>query len=508
METFTLAAISLLISVSLLIRKKKTPLYSWFSALCLALFFLESGTFFSGVFSSPFWTAVHYMGALAIPPFCVAFSRYFFNNRPFLPKKVIVLTGLGSALILAAFISPFSAWIPYLSQIPYWYIGLILVYCCGILYYSIRHKVPEADRMRTLYVLIACIIAAALSVSDLFAAFGYAAPRLSAMAVSALLYFILIVITHPELPELYEIMGRALLMFIIILFTAIIFVVMIGFFGSGELPPLNTILVASLIIVIASEPFKMVLKNVFDYFFPENHTVFASLYAFDKELEREKSMLLDEMATGLAHEIRNPLGSIKGAAQVLRGEANEGNQKLLNVIIEEVDRLNGAVSQFLDYAKPYTLNLKPHAVEPLIQKSISLIKANNLSDNVRIETDFHPELPPVQIDPEQMIQVILNIAINAIDAMPDGGVLSFRTARVENEEERGAVAISIRDMGKGIRKEDMKNIFKPFFTTKKRGVGLGLAICQRIVKRHGGRIRVKSIPGQGSVFYIRLNSAL
>jgi two-component system, NtrC family, sensor histidine kinase HydH len=507
METFTLGAISLTIAISLLIRRKSSPLYVWFSALCLALFLMEIGSFFFDIFAVPFWAAVHFLGALAIPPFCVAFSRYFLNNRPFLPKMAILLTSIGSVIILASFLLPVSQWFSYLPLVPSSYIGCILVYFLGVLLYSMKHKVPEADRTRTRYVLIACIVAAALSLSDLLAFFGYNFPRLSAMAVSALLYFILIVITHSELPEMYEIMARALLMFIIVLFTALAFVIVVGLFWRGELPPLSTILVASLIIVIANEPFKMVLKKLFDYFFPDNKGVFASLYAFDKELEREKSMLLEEMATGLAHEIRNPLGSIKGAAQYLKGDANAENQKMLNVIIEEVDRLNGAVSKFLDYARPYTLNLKPQPLDPLIQKAISLIQANHASENVMIESELAHDMPLVNIDAEQMIQVILNISINAIQAMPEGGVLSFRTARVENAE-GGAVALSIRDTGQGIGPEEMKNIFKPFFTTKKRGVGLGLALCQRIVRKHGGRIRVKSIPGQGSIFYIRLPSAV
>lgn len=504
MEAFTLAAISLTIAVSLLIRKKKNPLYAWFSALCIALFFFEVGSFFSGATEGGFWAVIHYMGALAIPPFCIAFSRYFLNNRPFLPKTAIALASIGSLVIALAFLTPLSRWIPNLSLIPYYYIGLTLVYCCGILFYSIRYKVPETDKKRTAYVLIACLIAGFLSLFDLLAMAGVGIPDLAAMAVSALLYFILIVITHSELPELYEIMARAFLMFILIVFAAIIFLVIIGLFW-GTLPPLNTVLVASLIIVVTMDPFKMVLKKIFDYFFPDNKEVFASFYAFDKELEREKSTLLEEMATGLAHEIRNPLGSIKGAAQFLRAEANVENQKFLNVIIEEVDRLNGAVSQFLDYAKPYTLNLKPQRIEPVVEKAISLIRASRLSEAVAIETEFHPDLPLANIDAEQMIQVILNIAINAIDAMPEGGSLNFRTTRIEGDD-GGAIALSIRDTGRGIAKEDMKNIFKPFFTTKKRGVGLGLAICHRIIRKHGGLIRVKSIPGQGSVFYIRLSA--
>ncbi len=105
-----------------------------------------------------------------------------------------------------------------------------------------------------------------------------------------------------------------------------------------------------------------------------------------------------------------------------------------------------------------------------------------------------------------MLQVMINISLNAIEAMPEGGSLSFRTSKIESSAGL-AVGISIRDTGLGISPEDIKNIFKPFYTTKERGVGLGLAICQRIIKGHGGTIRVKSIPGQGSIFFIRLNVA-
>ena len=123
-----------------------------------------------------------------------------------------------------------------------------------------------------------------------------------------------------------------------------------------------------------------------------------------------------------------------------------------------------------------------------------------------LEADLHPDLPSIPADAEQLIQVILNIAYNAVEAMGGKGVLSFRTSRIENEEET-AVGIYIRDTGPGIAKKDLKQIFKPFFTTKERGVGLGLSICQRIIKDHGGYIRVKSIPGKGTIFFIRLGAA-
>jgi signal transduction histidine kinase len=227
----------------------------------------------------------------------------------------------------------------------------------------------------------------------------------------------------------------------------------------------------------------------------------------DEKLEKEKSLLLEEMAPVLAHEIRNPLGSIKGAAQYLRSESNTGeNQRLLDVIIEEVDRLNSVVSQFLNYAKPYTITLKTQDVNQVIEKAIAIVKASDRLGNISIEKELRSDLPMVAIDAEQLVQVILNISFNAIEAMPAGGTLIFRTSKIESGD-GGAVGISIRDTGTGIKKEGMKNIFKPFFTTKERGVGLGLAICQKIIKNHGGYIRVKSIPHQGSIFYIRLEVA-
>jgi signal transduction histidine kinase len=123
-----------------------------------------------------------------------------------------------------------------------------------------------------------------------------------------------------------------------------------------------------------------------------------------------------------------------------------------------------------------------------------------------IEEELRPDLPPVQIDAEQLIQVILNIAYNAIEAMPDGGRLIFRTLKIAGDTGE-AIGLSIRDTGKGMKREDIKSIFKPFFTTKERGVGLGLAICQRIIKNHNGRLKVKSILGQGSIFYVRIDAA-
>ena len=506
METFILATVSLIISIALIINKKKIPAHLYFAFLCLALFFDKGGAFFYGILNNDFWKVLKNLGLIAIPPCSVNFIRSLLHEQTFLSRRDVISTTVFSIFLGMTFFSPLRNW-TYLETFLLIYTGSILLVCYIALISFIRKRPMGVERTRMVYLSVACAVTAVLSAFDILYYYGYSFPPVSNLFISILLYFVLILITHPRLPELHELMARALFVSIITLFATVTIVLIIGLFGKGESPPFTLILLASFIIVIATEPFKLVLKMIFSHVYPEGKDIFTSLYALDEKLEREKSLLLEEMAPVLAHEIRNPLGSIKGAAQYLRSESNTTeNQKLIDVIIEEADRLNSVVSQFLNYAKPYILNLKMQDVNQIIEKAISIINASPRLDNIVVEKELRPDLPPMYVDAEQLVQVILNIAFNAIEAMEAGGTLIFRTSKIDSSDGE-AVGISIRDTGKGIRKEEMKNIFKPFFTTKERGVGLGLAICQRIIKNHGGHIKVKSIPMQGSIFYIRLGIA-
>jgi signal transduction histidine kinase len=423
-----------------------------------------------------------------------------------LSKRDIISTTVFSIFLFMTFFSPLYEW-AYLETFLLIYTGSTLLICYVALISFIIKRPMGVERTRMVYLSVACAATAVLSAFDMLYYYGYFVPPISNLFIAILLYFVLIIITHPRLPELHELMARALILSIITLFATVTIALILGLFGKGENPPFTLVLLASFIIVIATEPFKLVLKAIFSHIYPEGKDIFTSLYALDEKLEREKSLLLEEMAPVLAHEIRNPLGSIKGAAQYLRSESNTSeNQKLIDVIIEEADRLNSVVSQFLNYAKPYTLNLKMQDVNQIIEKAISVIEASPRLDNIVIEKELRPDIPLIAVDSEQLVQVILNIAFNAIEAMQAEGTLIFRTSKIESGDGE-AVGISIRDTGKGIKKEEMKNIFKPFFTTKERGVGLGLAICQRIIRNHGGHIKVKSLPMQGSIFYIRLGVA-
>jgi two-component system, NtrC family, sensor histidine kinase HydH len=504
MELFILAAVSLTIAVSLLIKKEKDAVQVSLALLCLALFLHKGGTFFNSIFEDPFWRVMSLVGFLFLPPLLVEFSRNMLSGKTFLSRKEVAAAAVLSLLWAVAFFTPFarSAWF---EDALLAYLFLVILYCFAALLLFIRGRAPGVERTRMVYVAMACAITAVVSLLDIFYYMGFRFPPVSNLALAGLLYFVLIIILHPRLPELYEIMVRGLVVSVVTLFATSVFFFILGLFGTITPVYFTHVLTASFIIVISYDPFRVIMKKVFNYFFPEAKDIFSSIYGFDQELEKEKSQLLEEMATALAHEIRNPLGSIKGAGQYLRSETdNAENQKLLDVIIEETDRLNNVVTQFMNYAKPYAVNPKMYNVNGIIEKAVTVIRASELPAGIRIETELNPDLPEVCVDGEQMKQIILNIAFNGIEAMPDGGTLTIRTTRIESEEGE-AVGISIRDTGKGMSGEDLQNIFKPFFTTKERGVGLGLSICQRIAKNNNGSIRAKSIPGQGSIFYIRLN---
>jgi len=238
---------------------------------------------------------------------------------------------------------------------------------------------------------------------------------------------------------------------------------------------------------------------------------------YEQRRERDRLAAVGEMAAGMAHEIRNPLGAIKGAAQCLdpAGLPKE-SEEFVNVIIEEVDRLNRVVAAFLEYARPYRGNPEPTAVNAVVSGTLKLISRDPVPANVVFEQHLAADLPPVNVDPEQLKQILLNLIQNAVQAMPNGGTITvstiLSTARRADFSGSGGprlidaehVLVRVRDTGDGIRTEDLPRIFVPFFTTKPTGTGLGLALSQRMVENANGRLEVSSRPSEGATFTVRL----
>lgn len=504
METFALAAVSLTISISLLIKRKKDPLHRSYALLCLALALAKFSLFFHQAVGHELLRMGHIAGMIVLCPLLVAFARRLMAGGETLLTESTPWYTVAGGVIVAAVVFSFKDNEVLVRIMLYAYLMVVMAWCFAALLISVLQG-DGIRKKRLSYVAIAVTVAVLFSVSDVLRQFGFATPILSEIAFAVLIYFVLIVIVYPKLPEFYEILARALIIFVLVLFVTGVFYAVVQAFGRGSaLPDLKLVLMASFMVVIFIDPVKLLLKRTVSHLFFEGRTAFTSLFALDDEMEREKSAFLEEMARGLAHEIRNPLGSIKGAAQYLKSESGSPEtEQLLEVIAEEVDRLERVVSRFLSFANPYTVNLVPRDINTLVERALELIRRDKLPKDISIETNLSQDLPPVEIDEEKFMQVVFNLVLNALEAMPDGGTLTLSSSLLEDERMR-AVKLTVEDTGVGIRKEHMKQLFKPFFTTKKEGTGLGLAICRKIVGEHGGYIRVSSQSGKGTRFHVVL----
>lgn len=214
----------------------------------------------------------------------------------------------------------------------------------------------------------------------------------------------------------------------------------------------------------------------------------------------ERLAALGRLAAGVAHEIRNPLSSIKGFADILGRKVNDDSGRhIAEVMGHEVERLNRVISELLDFARPIELSRGPYPLKALVAHSLSLIETDARERGIVLDSRVDPEDLEAAIDPDRFSQILLNLYLNALQAMGRDGRLS-----VEASASDGTVTLEVRDTGPGIAPEDAARVFDPYFTTKSSGVGLGLAIVHKLVEAHGGEIRVSSRPGSGASFIIRL----
>jgi len=229
----------------------------------------------------------------------------------------------------------------------------------------------------------------------------------------------------------------------------------------------------------------------------------ADLRKTEAQLIRsEKLAALGQLAAGIAHEIRNPLTSINILIHSLTKNfpSEDSHREDLNVIEEEIERINEILDRFLRFAKPAPPLLERTEVASIFEETLQLIRPRMEKQRVHVQKEFQ-DLPMILMDREQMKQVALNLLLNAVQAMPRGGTLMLRG---RNSKDGQWITISIQDSGVGIPNEDMNKLFDPFFSTKEGGIGLGLSIAHRIIDQHHGKIEVESDPGEGTLFTIWL----
>ncbi|MFQ6041916.1 MAG: nitrogen regulation protein NR(II) [Candidatus Poribacteria bacterium] len=212
---------------------------------------------------------------------------------------------------------------------------------------------------------------------------------------------------------------------------------------------------------------------------------------------------IGRLASVVAHEIRNPLSSIRGFTQYFAAQFRDGTdeRKYAKVMINEIDRLNRIIEELLDYSRPLTLDRRETSVQTILNHTIQLIQSDADEQGVRIAHEFPADMPFIWVDSERIVQALLNVCLNAIAAMEDGGAL---TITVQMSKDGDTVEIVIADTGGGIAEEDLPKVFDPFFTTKSSGTGLGLAVVRKIIDYHEGSISIKSRLGKGTTVTIGL----
>jgi len=231
------------------------------------------------------------------------------------------------------------------------------------------------------------------------------------------------------------------------------------------------------------------------------------IYHFNQMERADRLASIGEMAAGIAHEIKNPLTGIASAITIINDDfsASDPRKEILGEVLEQVKRMDKTVNDLLFFGRPTDPDPVCTDLNTVLRKTLIFASQHRGSKGGAIEKvlDLQKNIPPVYVDPKQIQQVFLNLILNAIQAMQSGGVLTIKTALIQDESQQW-VTVSISDTGQGIPAQILGKIFTPFFTTKAQGTGLGLAICHKLVEQQGGTIRVESEDGKGTVFYIEL----
>jgi signal transduction histidine kinase len=226
------------------------------------------------------------------------------------------------------------------------------------------------------------------------------------------------------------------------------------------------------------------------------------LFQTEEQLRRaDRLSALGELSAGMAHEIRNPLGSIKGAVEILKDDysPDEPKYEFIRILLKETDRLNCILQEFLGFARPKQPEFQQADVNEALESVLTLTAQEARKAGVAVQKRLDASIGRRSLDAGMLRQAFLNLVLNAIQAMPAGGVLT-----VESVLRDGLIEIRIADTGVGLSEELRKKLFSPFFTTKKNGTGLGLAITYRIIENHRGRIDVASEPGKGTTFTVKI----
>ncbi len=457
--------------------------------LCIALFVWDIAECALLVLGPGQWRYIRLIGSSLAPAFLWHFVLVFVHRERSLRRWLAALYAATAAFTLMTAGALFSATLARYVDGKGWNITYLvtlfpfLVWSFLLVDRRRREVETPVERNAANFVAVGIAVGAFTGLTELTAILLPAVPRLGHVGSALCTLVLAVAILRHRLLERETPVRQILFVFLLAVSAAVVLALL-----YTNLPPgwnFYLVLLAVLAVTVLAV-WRLLLLRLYE------------------QAERRKRLaIIGSMAAGVAHEIKNPLAAIKGAAQFVQKELEGADGKAeardyLGLLVGEVDRLNGVVESFLTYARP----LEPRRQDVLLHEllaGIARLQVPSLPPGVRIETALDPQIPPVPADPALLTQAVTNVLRNAIEAMPEGGTVALRTRRVVTAW-RSYAAVEISDTGPGIPREDLERVFHPFFTTKSKGTGLGLPIARRIVESHGGDVAVENVAPRGCRF--------
>jgi signal transduction histidine kinase len=459
--------------------------------------------------SALLWMKIGHIGVITIPVFFLHFSCRFFEK---INKIVIIAAYLSTVFFLVVLLSnSFISSMKFIFHSFYYTTSPSLIYSIffwmwvsSVVYafyvaFSNIHNVSENKRNQMKYFLIITSVAYIGGIGNFLPIFGIMIYPYGNFAITLFIVITTYIILKYNLLDVNIVIRRSLIYSLLV--TAITLIFLICVLISERLfhqiihyqNIATSITMASLIALIFT-PLKDWIQSLVD-------RSFFKATPIEMANQNEKLKTVAILASGLAHEIKNPLTPIKTFSEQLPYRLNDKEflLKFSRIINKEVDRIDNLVQELLSFAKPSPLHLTKVNIHQLLAQILDFLNNETIRHKIKLNTSFENKNILISIDPKQIKQAFLNIFLNAIDAMPNGGTLTISTW-----ETKQCFIITISDTGYGIEANDLSHIFDPFFSKKDHGTGLGLSITHEIIKNHNGKIFAESKLGEGTTFRIEL----
>ncbi|MDD4179425.1 MAG: ATP-binding protein [Candidatus Margulisbacteria bacterium] len=496
------------------------------SAWCFGQFMGET---VSGKEAVLFWTRCNLGAAVLVPVlylhFILAFIERVKVNRPLLfgayvAAALFLLLDLTPLFVAGVAPRPGYRFYPVPgAAYPFFALYLLTLFSVGFMKLTAYLRRSLGDRRNQVkYVFIGSLIGFAGGATAFFPVFNINLPVVSQFALPLYIAIAVYAIVVHKLLDINVVIREGLSYSVLTVIFAGFYALMILaanrlFRGLAGLNEIMTILIVVFVSVAVFQPLKNLVQGLIDRLFYRGEYFYqqkiADLSAENLKLYREllqadKLAALGTIAAGMAHEIKNPLASIKGLTQVLPENLDDKEfiSKYTEIVPRQLDRINRIVEDLLDFGQPKQLSMAEVSASKLLEDVLRLVDNQCRKAEIEVVKEFAP-VPAILADGEKLSQAFINIVLNAIQAMAGGGTLKLKikNAKVKNDE---FIIIEVSDTGAGIQPERLPKIFDPFYTTKEKGTGMGLAVTYRIIKEHGGTIEVESAAGKGTIFKLCL----